>query len=690
MDRFTEKFIEEATDNISDLEQALLKLENNPDEKGLVERVFRAMHSLKGGGAMFGFSKLSEFTHHLETLWENIRDGRVKINQGLLDLTLECVDHLKILLKETEELSPHTETNHKNLTVQVMKFLGSEKKDEPIQDQHTHSENDKPNLKTYYIYFDPSEDIFDDGTNPLFLLDEMHSLGQCKIIPYLHRIPGLKALDPVKCYTYWEIILATAEDEGAIHDVFIFVEDQSEIEIRLLSESNLFDHDQLKEKLDHQFATEQDLGYDGFKKLLEHMDVDRPTEENEKKGGNGQSSRETTISSIRVGSEKIDHMMNLVSELVTTQARLSLRAEQLNDSELESIAEDVQKLTRQLRDNAFDVALVPVETMLTRFQRLVRDLSNSLNKKVKFTAEGTDTELDKNIIETLTDPMLHIIRNCIDHGIETPEERKKLGKPEEGTIQFKAYYSGASVHIQVHDDGKGIDPEVIKNKAVERGLITPDATLSKKEVFDLIFNPGFSTSEQVTDVSGRGVGMDVVKRNLDEIRGEVEVDSAVNAGTTLTVKLPLTLSIIDGLLVNIADNKYIVPLSAVDKIYAVNNSEVSKSFNNLVVLDGEQVPFFNLRSEFKLPDGGSDRKEIVVVRYDNNRIGLVVDNVIGEYQAVLKSLGKMYKEQDMISGATILGDGTVALVLDSNKMIDKFAAQFENAKDNMANPLQTN
>ena len=689
MDRFTEKFIEEATDNISDLEQALLKLESNPDEKGLVERVFRAMHSLKGGGAMFGFSKLSEFTHHLETLWENIRDGRVKINQGLLDLTLECVDHLKILLEETEELSPHTETHHKNLSIQVMKFLGNEKQNEDLTGQHVNSPNDA-GLKTFYIYFDPSEHIFDDGTNPLFLLDEMYSLGQCKIIPYLQRIPLLKELDPVKCYTYWEIILATAEDEGAIHDVFIFVEDQAEIEIRLLHETNLFDHAQLKEKLDQQFANEQDLGYDGFQKLFENLETDRPKEEREKKAGNGQSSRETTISSIRVGSEKIDHMMNLVSELVTTQARLSLRAEQLGDSELEGIAENVQKLTRQLRDNAFDVALVPVETMLTRFQRLVRDLSNSLSKKVKFTAEGTDTELDKNIIETLTDPMLHIIRNCIDHGIETPEERKKLGKPEEGTIQFKAYYSGASVHIQVHDDGKGIDPDVIKNKAVERGLIAPDATLSKKEVFDLIFHPGFSTSEQVTDVSGRGVGMDVVKRNLDEIRGEVEIDSAVNAGTTLTVKLPLTLSIIDGLLVNIADNKYIIPLSAVDKIYAVNNSEVSKSFNNLVVLDGEQVPYFNLRSEFKLPDGGSDRKEIVVVRYDNNRIGLVVDNVIGEYQAVLKSLGKMYKEQDMVSGATILGDGTVALVLDSNKMIDKFAAQFENAEDNTANPLQAN
>lgn len=679
MDNFSEKFLEEATDNISDLEDALLKLEKESGDNQLVERVFRSMHSLKGGGAMFGFNKLSEFTHHLETLWDKIREGRLEVNQGLLDLTLQSVDHMKKLLREKEDLTRDTETSHKNLTVQVMKFLGDDQQKDADDDSgNTESSGDDGGRKTYYIYFEPSPDIFDDGTNPLFLLDELNSLGQCKVIPYLHRVPVLKELDPVKCYTYWEIVLATSEDENAIHDVFIFVEDQAKIDIHLLSNTNLLENAGFVEKLEEESGRREDIGYDGLREITENLS--KQPEEGEKSGsasGIGGAAKESAISSIRVGSEKIDHMMNLVSELVTTQARLSLRAEQLGDGELETIAENVQKLTRQLRDNAFDVALVPVETMLTRFQRLVRDLSNSLNKKVSFTAEGTDTELDKNIIETLTDPMLHIIRNCIDHGIETPEERKKAGKPEEGKILFKAFYSGASVHIQVHDDGRGMDPEKIRQKAIDKGLISRETSLSKKEMFDLVFQPGFSTSDNVTDVSGRGVGMDVVKRNLDEIRGEVEVDSEINEGTTLTVKLPLTLSIIDGLLVKIADNKYVMPLSAVDKIYAVKQSEVVDKFNNLIVLDGEQVPFFYLRREFEFPDSENDTEEIVVVSYENTRIGLVVDNVIGEYQAVLKSLGKMYKDQDMISGATILGDGTVALVMDTNKMIEKFSTAYE-------------
>ncbi|MGM0530513.1 MAG: chemotaxis protein CheA [Bacteroidota bacterium] len=679
MEKFTEKFIEEATDNISNLEEALLKLENDPNSTDLVEQVFRSMHSLKGGGSMFGFNKLSDFTHHLENLWDRIREGHLKVNQGLLDITLQAVDHLKALLKEKDDLSADTETTHKNLTVQVMQFLGEETTADSGNDvSDGSSEGSNDDAKTYYIYFDPSENIFDDGTNPLFLLDELNSLGQCKIIPYLHRIPLLHEMEPVKCYTYWEIILATREDENAIHDVFIFVQEQAEINLHLLSNSNLFNDSSFLEKLEQQATSKKDLGFEGFREILSNLaPKEATTEKSDNRPAKGKGSRESTISSIRVESEKIDHMMNLVSELVTTQARLSLRAEQLGDSELEGIAENVQKLTRQLRDNAFDVALVPVETMLTRFQRLVRDLSNSLNKKVQFTAEGTDTELDKNIIEKLTDPLLHIIRNCIDHGIETPEERKEAGKSEEGKILFKAFYSGASVHIQVQDDGKGIDPEKIRKKAVERGLISPDASLSRKEIFDLTFHPGFSTSENVTDVSGRGVGMDVVKRNLGEIRGEVEIDSKVNAGTTITVKLPLTLSIVDGLLVQIAESKYVIPLSAVDKIYAVKHSEVVNHFNNLIVLDGEQTPFFNLREEFHLPESENETEEIVAVRYEEARVGLVVDNVIGEYQAVLKSMGKMYKEQEMISGATILGDGTVALVMDTNKMIEKFSAASE-------------
>ncbi|MFW6095331.1 MAG: chemotaxis protein CheA, partial [Bacteroidota bacterium] len=455
------------------------------------------------------------------------------------------------------------------------------------------------------------------------------------------------------------------------------VEDQAKIDIYELSEQNLLKNSRFISEIEKLSDLKKDIGVDAIKSITNSIqgakeDLEEQTRGKDAKTVNG---KDYSISSIRVASEKIDHMMNLVSELVTTQARLSLKADQSDDGELATIAENVQKLTRQLRDNAFDIALVPVETMLTRFQRLVRDLAGSMNKKVTLVAEGTDTELDKNIIETLTDPLLHIIRNSIDHGIETPEERKRKGKPEEGKILLKAYYSGAKVHIQIHDDGQGIDIEKVKNKAIQKNIIEKNQELSRRELFDLIFKSGFSTSENVTDVSGRGVGMDVVRRKLSEIRGEVEIDSELDAGTTLTVKLPLTLSIIDGLLVRIDNDKYIVPLSAVDKIYAAQHSDVVDTFNNLITLDGEQVPFFYLRKEFGIPEAESDMEEIVVVRYEDIRIGLVVDAVVGEYQAVLKSLGKMYKQQDIISGATILGDGTVALVFDTNKMIDQFAGR---------------
>ena len=676
MDKFTDKFIEEATENIADLEDALLSLENDPENSDLVERVFRAMHSLKGGGAMFGYQKLSDFTHHLENIYDRVREGKLKINKGLLDMTLQSVDHMKNLLDEGDDLSSNTETTHKNLSVQVLKFLEDDKGAEnSAESQAQHQSHDGE--KTYYIFFEPEERIFDDGTNPLFLLDEMATLGDMKPLPGLERVPEMKDIDPTNCYTYWEILLATKEDENAIHDVFIFVEDQSSIEIHEIADYNLLKNDTFVNEVDKQVDLNNDLGIDTVRsivKTLEGGDKEQKTKKQKKKSANG-NGKENTISSIRVASEKIDHMMNLVSELVTTQARLTLEAEKKDDGELTTIAENVQKLSRQLRDTAFDIALVPVETMLTRFQRLVRDLSANLNKKVQFTAEGTETELDKNIIETLTDPLLHILRNCIDHGIETPEERKQKGKPEEGKILMKAFHSGASIHIQIHDDGKGIDPEKIRKKAIEREIITGDEDLSKKDIFELLFRAGFSTSDNVTDVSGRGVGMDVVKRKLSEIRGEVELDSEKDVGTTLTVKLPLTLSIIDGLLVKIGENSYIMPLSAVHKIYAAKHSDVVDTFNNLIVLDGEQVPFYYLREEFDMPESDSDTEEIVVVEYEENKIGLVVDNVVGEYQAVLKSLGKMYKRQDIVSGATILGDGTVALVLDTNKMIEQFSGR---------------
>lgn len=686
MDKFTEKFIEEATDNIKDLEDALLVLENDPNNKELIERVFRAMHSIKGGGAMFGFQKLSEFTHHLENLYDLVRENKLKVTHDLLDITLQSVDHMKVLLTNNNLDSPNLTAQHNNLIVRVKKIIDAKEENSvPLTDSE---ENELSKLKTYYIYFEPNKDIFNDGTNPLFLLDELYTLGDCKVYSHFNKVPEIDKIDVTKCYTYWEILLATVEDINTINDVFIFVEDQCKLEISEVADFNILMNERIVDQLTELAREKHDIGLSELQQVIKNNSDNKETDLSEiekaiQQSGPVPSVKENVISSIRVSSSKLDRMMNLVSELVTTQARLSLYAEQTGDSELSVIAENVQKLSRQLRDNAFDIVLVPIETMLTRFQRLVRDLSKEQNKDIAFSAEGLDTELDKTIIESLTDPLLHILRNSIDHGIESAGQRKKLNKPEQGKILLKAFYSGANVIIQISDDGSGIDPEKIRNKAIQKGLISKDADLTKKEILDLAFLPGFSTADNVTDVSGRGVGMDVVKRKLAEIRGEVEIDSEVNVGTTLTIKLPLTLSIIDGLLVTIDDNHYIIPLNAVDKIYATEHKNVVNTYNNMIILDGEQIPFYYLREEFDLPEGTQSVEQIIIVSYSDHKIGLVVDDVVGEYQAVLKTLGKLYKKQEIISGATILGDGTVALVVDPNKMIAQFSK--ENIEENNKN-----
>jgi two-component system, chemotaxis family, sensor kinase CheA len=677
MDNFRKKFIEEATEHIQDLEQALLELEHTPTNKPLIERVFRAMHSLKGSGAMFGFEKISEFTHHLETIYDLVRNDELSINSELLNLTLKSVDHLSLLLNEENESPETLLEKHNSLIKQIEEFISANK--ESSIDPFASKEVKKTEklLQTFFITFQPNEDIMKNGTNPLFLIDELYSIGPCISYPIHYKIPFPEDFDPDKCYTSWQIYLASDMDINSITDVFIFVEDECVLEVNQIHDTNLLENTEFIKKIEDFYKSQKELTVTEVNDIVSGIsqpEIKQPLK------SNGEErvplvTKEQTISSIRVSSDKLDQLMNLVSEMVTTQARLSLYAEQDGRSELLNIAENVQKLSRQLRDNAFSIVLIPIENMLTRFQRLVRDLSKELKKDVTFEAEGTDTELDKTIIENLTDPLMHIMRNSLDHGIELPDVRVKMGKPAQGKILLKAFYSGANVIIQVFDDGAGIDPNFIRTKAIAKGLISPEAQLSKREILDLVFIPGFSTASKVTDVSGRGVGMDVVKRKIADIRGEVELESEIGVGTTLTIKLPLTLSIIDGLLVKVDEIFYVIPLSVIDKIYAIEHRKLMKSFNNMVVLDGEQIPYFYLRNEFFLPESTIEYEEIIVVRYEDKRVGITVDTVIGEYQAVLKPLGKHYKKQEIISGATILGDGTIALVLDTNKAIKQFANQ---------------
>lgn len=671
MDNFKQKFVEEALDHINDLEKALLDLDRNRNDKAIIERIFRAMHSLKGGGAMFGFEKISEFTHDLETVYDLVRNNSLEVTQELLDMTLASVDIIKLLLSaDDDELDEESSQQHQSISEQIKEILG--KKSNNVKSKGTTDQDKKKSVKTYYIHFVPDSDIFNNGTNPLYLIDELSEMGEAIVMPNINKIPNLESLDPNKCYVSWELLLASDKEIDELKDVFIFVDTECFLEIEKISNISLLDNKKFVTYIRDFTKSGKEIGLRELKNNIGNFEKTVANRVKKIIENNRVSAKDNGISSIRVASEKLDSLMNLVSELVTTQARLQLYSENQNNNELDAISENVQKLSKQLRDITFSIILIPIETIITRFQRLVRDLSSGMKKEIKFIAEGVDTELDKTIIENLTDPLLHILRNSIDHGIESPTERKKNGKPNEGTILFKAFYSGANVHIQISDDGAGIDPDFIKNKAIAKGLVQPDAVLSKADVMDLIFVPGFSTAKTVTDVSGRGVGMDIVKKKINSIRGDVEVDSVLGEGTTVTIKLPLTLSIIDGLLVRIADTFYVIPLAVVEKIYAVEHSQIKKSFNNIIVLDGVQYPLINLREEFLLDDFDGKDEQILITKFNDKNIGLTVDEVIGEYQAVLKPLGKHYKNQEIISGATILGDGTIALVIDTNKAIKYF------------------
>ena len=698
MDHLQAKFVEEATDLINDLEEAVLVLESDTSDMEVIEQIFRVMHTFKGNSTMFGFDDIGEFTHHLETIYDLVREGKMVVTDEILNITLVSVDHLRELLEDIDLTDDDLKATHKSLMSRVI--LAADGKSGPEDNGEAFVDEDgafglfddipPAGPKTYHVKFHPHTDVFSDGTNPLFLIDDLKLLGDLVAVPSIDSIQ-LKSIVPTNCYVTWEVLLATAEDENEIHDVFIFVEDSCDIEVKVLSDKDVISGgllNEISESVVNGSKTFKDIiaEVQVIEKSLLQEEKEKEVEEkqkaeeeakkkieaaNKKKEAANKKKKDAgpAISSIRVPSDKLDGLMGLVSELVTTQARLSLIADQSNNPELVEIAEDVEKLSRRLRDDTFSITLLPVETMLMRFQRLVRDTSKDLGKKIKFHTSGADTELDKSIIEAITDPLMHILRNAMDHGVETPEKRIANGKPEEGNVWFKAFYSGTNVCIQIKDDGAGINTEIIRNKAISKDVIREDQELSESEIYQLLFHPGFSTAEKVTSVSGRGVGMDVVKRNITDLRGEIEIESEINKGSTMTIKLPLTLSIVDGLLVGLDDTSYVIPLSVIEKCYEIESSELENNFDSTVILDGDQIPFINLRNEFEVLSEVGQLQQVIVIDNDGEKVGIIVDEVIGEYQAVLKPLGALYKGQDAISGATILGDGSIALIIDTNQIV---------------------
>ncbi|WP_430812501.1 MULTISPECIES: chemotaxis protein CheA [unclassified Carboxylicivirga] len=666
IDKFKAKFVEESNDNVHDLEEALLLLEKDTENNEIIERIFRAMHTLKGGGAMFGFNQLSEFTHHLETVFDLVRNNKLSISDDIISMTFESIDHIKHML-EVGDVDDQEELDEQLAFIQrVQSYTNSDSPSAVAPQKSSETSGAKGDgSKTYLVGIKPNQDLLRNGTNPFYLLDDLHAMGDAKVIAYYEKVPQMEVFNPINNYCHWQVVLNTKESVNDIKDVFIFVEDECEITIEELGAGNLLASDDMVELITEAATHQQQLNKDVLVNVAATAKGGAAKKESKKKA----QLKEHKISSMRVSSTKIDELVNLVSELVTIQAQLNLFAENDGNPAVLALAENIQKLSRQLRDNAFSISLIPLQSELMRFQRLVRDLSKDLGKDIDFVIEGGDIELDKNIIEHLTDPLLHIIRNAVDHGIGLPAERIKNGKSPKGTILFKAYYSGASVIVKVMDDGKGIDPEFIRKKAIAKGLIDAKTELSRKEIFDLVFLSGFSTKEQVTDVSGRGVGMDVVRKKIGEIRGEVSLDSEMGKGTTLTLELPMTLSIIDGLLVKVTGNQYVIPIANIEKIFAMDSVSFGKTFNHVVNIDDEQFSFIDMREAFETEVVNKGTEQLILVKYEDTKVGLLVDQVIGEYQTVVKPMGRFLKKQENISGASIMGDGTIAMVIDTNRLI---------------------
>ena len=687
MDIHGEAFLDEARELLAALEAGLLDLEREPGNQELIDQVFRALHTIKGSGAMFGFDRIANFTHDIETVYDLVRDNDIPVTKELITLTLAARDQIQTLIDAAHGGTPPDEKALGELTAAFLEFLPESKRGAASFDSLAVSAatfGDR--RKTYRIRFVPGAEIFFRGINPVGLLRELGLMGEISVIAQTDRIPRLGEIDPERSYVYWDLLLTTHEDYDTIRDIFIFVEDDSEIDIRIIDEEGWLDDTNQHKRLGEILVERGDISPDDLTKalaskkrlgeslleegLVDEGKLDAALVEQEKVSTLRQERRRAEYtSSIRVRSEKLDSLVNLVGELVTVQARLSRISEHRDDPELQGVSEVVERLTWDLRDQILNIRMIPIGTTFSAFNRLVRDLSSELGKNVDLVTRGAETELDKTVIERLNDPLVHLIRNCIDHGIETPGERKNAGKSEKGIVSLTATHAGANVILQVKDDGRGLDYKAIHQRAVKNGLVSADAELSEKQVAELIMMPGFSTAETVTNVSGRGVGMDVVKKAIEDLRGSIEVAGKKGQGTMFTIRLPLTLAIIDGLLVRIGEEHFVMPLSAVEECVEIRRDNV-EVFNgrNLANVRGELVPYINLRQQFRLSEDHPEIEQVVIVGVEGRRVGFLVDHVIGEHQTVIKNLGKFYRDIKGLAGATILGDGTVALILDIQQL----------------------
>ncbi|MGA1874223.1 MAG: chemotaxis protein CheW [bacterium] len=683
-EKFRDAFREEAIELLVQLEEVVLSLEHEPKSQELIHRLFRIMHTIKGSGSMFGFSEIADFTHHLENALDLVRLGKHSITPEFINLLLCSRDLMQEMLDTNSQSLETSEQADRILT--TLKGWQGQRLPEKVPASGSQTKSEPSDQVAYRLRIKLGPNVMAGGLDPLCLLQELHSMGECAISAQTDLVPPLSEIDPELCYFYWDAAINTTASLEDLRGIFLFVEDESRISITRL------EHDPPEDALNHKKLGEilverGDISEEQVRNVLARQKrvgelmveagfisqdkVDSALVEQKIVGDLRNSSLQSNT--IRVSTEKLDRLMNLVGEMVITQAQLNQVSNQCQIQDIASPVENMERLTNELRDCTLNIRMLPVEVTFNKFRRLVRDLTASLGKNADLVTQGGETELDKTVIERIHDPLIHLIRNSIDHGIETPEERRKAGKPEKGTIRLTAGQSGGEVIISIEDDGAGLNRNEIRAKGIEQNLINESDTLSDAQIYNLIFKPGFSTVSTVTDVSGRGVGMDIVKREITRLRGSVSLESKRNQGTRISIHLPLTLAIIEGLLTVTETNHYVIPLTFIQECIELTSRDISRTHGRHVIqLRGETIPYIRLREFFALGHGQQkyDVEYVVIAVVEGKRLGLVVDHIIGDHQAVIKSLGKMYEHTEGISGATILGDGTIALILDVRQLME--------------------
>lgn len=684
-DKLVDTFLEEARELLDGLEGHLLELERNPSDLEAMNAAFRALHSIKGSASMFGFDAVGAFAHEVEAALDHYRTAKLPSSPELADVVLRSRDYLRLLLDSPEHAS---EAEKIELTAVLLKLSkGLTKGLSSVGTPGSSTDglrsgsggpvpSGNAGQRTYNIVYQPSPDAYRRGVKPESLIRELRALGKASVRSNCGDIPHLAELDPESCRLSWNVLLTTSREESEVRDVFIFEEGTSGITIEVIDTDDFMDGDEVKrlgeilqsmhlpdQRIKDALSRQKPIGEILVSELQTPPDVvkDALFEQQHARTVVQAIREDTERKTIRIRSEKLDALLNLVGELVTVQAQLSQAVKDSGDRHVHGITDYVKRLASELRATSMELRLVPMDTLFAKFKRLIRDLAKNLDKEIELRIEGGETEIDKSVIDVLNDPLVHLVRNAADHGLEGPALREKHGKNRVGTVSLSATHAGAFVRIMVKDDGAGLDREKIFRRAVERGLVNAETRLPDEEIDMLIFRPGFSTADVISNVSGRGVGLDVVKTAIDQLGGTLTVNSKQGEGSEFILDIPLTLAIIDGFLVRAGRRMFVIPLSSVDSCF---ERERSASAERLIVRDKEFIPYVSSRDLFGADDQAPPREEVVIVSIFDSRLAIGFDQVMGGYQTVIKPIGEIARFATGVSGAAILADGGIALILD--------------------------